>query len=139
MAMFDFHNEVFLKPAIFPVSLVDNTVQVGPIIDTDGFYEVEFNRFSGGIVDGDATFTVSLDEGDDPALSDAAPVPSEFILGTVPVFSAASGLQNLKFGYNGHKRFVRITVTPANNSSAANFGFGCLLSAPRSSATDVNS
>lgn len=120
----DLHNAIKVSRCISPVSVADNTAQVGQIIDNAGFRGLEYVIALGSIADADATFTVLLEHGDAANLSDAAAVPDEELLGT----EAQAGFQfdsdNLtrKLGYIGAKRYTRLTITPANNASAALLG-----------------
>ena len=72
--MKDLHNSIDVKRCISPVSVSDNTAQVGQIIDRKGYDSVTFLIATGSIADADATFTVLLEEGDAANLSDAAAV-----------------------------------------------------------------
>jgi len=119
--MRDLHNAVAVRRAISPQSVADNTALVGQIIDRQGFDSLEFAIAAGSIADADATFTVLVEEGDQANLSDAAAVADADLLGT----EAAASFQFddddavRKIGYRGAKRYVRLTVTPANNAAAA--------------------
>lgn len=119
--MRDLHNNVKVSRAISPVSVADNTAQVGQIIDNQGFDSLEYLIALGAIADADATFTVLLEEGDEDDLSDAAAVADKDLLGT----EAEAGFQfdsdngTRKLGYVGSKRYTRMTITPVGNASAA--------------------
>ena len=67
------HN-ILVKRVISPVSVADNTAQVGQIIDRLGFESLTYLINTGSIADVDATFAVLLQEGDQANLSDAATV-----------------------------------------------------------------
>lgn len=117
----DLHNNIKALRAISPVSVADNTAQVSQIIDRQGFDSLEFVIVLGSIADADATFTVLVEDGNQANLSDAAAVADDYLLGT----EAGAGFQFdddnevRKIGYIGAKRYVRLTITPANNLSAA--------------------
>ncbi len=121
MASKDLHNNIDVKRAISPVSEAGNTALVSQILDTRGYESVELVIATGSIADADATFTVLIEDGDNGALSDAAAVADTFLLGT----EAQAGFQFdddnecRKIGYVGGKRYLRATITPANNASAA--------------------
>lgn len=117
--MKDLFNNVTPKRVISPVSVADNTAQVGQIIDRQGYESVTYAILTGSIGDADATFTVLLEEGDDAALSDAAAVADPDLLGTEALagFTFANDDVCRKIGYKGNKRYTRLTITPANNSA----------------------
>jgi hypothetical protein len=130
--MSDLHNAITAKRAISPVSVADNTAQVGQIIDRQGYGALEFVIATGSIADADATFAVLVEHGGQANLSDAAAVPDEELIGT----ETAAGFQFdddnevRKIGYRGAKRYVRLTITPAANASAALIGAIAVLGDP---------
>jgi hypothetical protein len=125
--MRDSVSNVMLKRAIAPQSVADDTALVSAIIDCQGFSELMFGILIGSIADANATFAVLVEHGDAADLSDAAAVAdadlSSQTPGTAP--EAAAGFQFdddnevRKIGYTGVKRYVRLTVTPSGNGSAA--------------------
>ena len=121
MASKDLHNNIDVKRAISPVSEAGNTPLVSQILDTRGYESVELVIATGSIADADATFTVLIEDGDNAALSDNAAVADTFLLGTEAQASFQFDDDNecRKIGYVGGKRYVRATITPANNASAA--------------------
>jgi len=118
--MRDMHNNIDVKRVISPVSVGDNTAQVGQIIDRQGFDKLEYIIATGSLADADATFTVLLEEGDAANLSDAAAVADADLLGTEALasFTFADDDKVFKLGYKGNKRYTRLTITPAANASA---------------------
>lgn len=119
--MNDIHNSIKVSRAIAPVSVADNTAQVSQILDTANFNMTELIIALGSIADADVTFTVLMEEGDAANLSDAATVATADLLGTIAQANFQFDSDNLtrKIGYIGSKRYIRATITPANNSSAA--------------------
>lgn len=116
-----------VKRAISPVSgAADNSAQVSQIIDRQGFDSLAFLIATGALADADATFTVLVEHGDDSGLSDAAAVADAELVsqtdGTAPETAAAFQFDDdnevRKIGYIGSKRYVRLTITPANNTGA---------------------
>lgn len=116
-----------VKRAISPVSVADNTAQVSQIIDRQGFNALTFLILIGAVADVDATFAVLIQHGDAANLSDANDVPDADLIsqapGTAPETAAAFRYDNddqvRKIGYRGTKRYVRLTITPTNNTGAA--------------------
>lgn len=121
--MKDLHNNIKVSRAISPVSVSDNTAQVSQIIDTRGFGSLEFLINIGSVADADATFTALVEDGDSATLADAAAVVDAQLLGTEALASFQYDSDNTvrKIGYVGNKRYVRLTITPASNASAALF------------------
>lgn len=107
--------------AISPVSVADNTAQNSEIIDTRGYGSLTFVILTGSVADADATFAVTMVHGDDSGLSDSATVPAAQIVGTTTLagFQFDDDNETRKIGYAGSKRYVRMTITPTNNASAA--------------------
>lgn len=122
--MQDNMSEIHPITAIGPVSVADNTAQVGAIIDIQGFNALTYVITTGVIADADATFTVLLEEGNNSALSDAAAVADIDLIGTelLAGFTFTHDNKTRKLGYKGNKRYTRLTITPAANASAALFG-----------------
>lgn len=119
--MKDLHHNLAFVRAISPVSVADNTAQASQIIDLQGFNSVEFAILAGALADSNATFAVLVEEGAAANLSDANAVADADLLGTEAgaSFTFANDDTVTKIGYVGAKRYVRLTVTPSGNSSAA--------------------
>jgi hypothetical protein len=135
--MKDLFNNITVARAISPVSVSDNTAQVGAIIDRQGFNSLTFAIALGSLADADATFAVTIDHGDNSALADAASVPAGDLLGTAALagFTFADDNATRKIGYRGTKRYVRLTITPSGNASAALIAAVALLSHPHAAPT----
>lgn len=119
--MKDLMNKLHVLRAISPVSVADNTAQVSQIIDRRGFDSLAFLIATGSIADADATFVVLVEDGDAANLSDAAAVADAELSGTelLAGFQFDDDNETRKVGYLGNKRYVRLTITPSNNASAA--------------------
>lgn len=127
--MRDLFDNITVARAIAPVSVSDNTAQVSQIIDRQGYGSLTFAINLGSIADADATFTVLMEHGDQANLADAAAVADSDLLGTelLAGFTFADDNSTRKIGYRGAKRYVRLTITPANNTAAALFGAVAIL------------
>lgn len=115
----DLHSNVKRSLAFAPKAAVtDNTAQVSAILDTQGYQSNELVLITGVLSDADATFTLLLEEGDDASLTDNAAVADADMLGTESgaSFTFSDDSKVLKLGYIGRKRYIRATVTPANNT-----------------------
>lgn len=118
----EIHNDLHFVPLFAPLAAQTNsdTARVSAIIDTANYNAVEFVLINGTNTDANATFAVTLDDGDNSALSDAAAVSaSNLLVGTLALaaFTFADDVECRKFGYLGTKRYVRVTVTPTGNNS----------------------
>lgn len=118
----------------------DNTAVVSPIVDRLGFDSLTFFIVTGTLADADATFTVLVEDSDASNFSPAASVvdgdlvPADPASASTPEeqasFTFAADGAARKIGYRGTKRYVRLTVTPANNTGAAPIGIVPVLGAP---------
>jgi hypothetical protein len=117
--MRDLINNIDLKRAISPAAATtDNTAYVTQILDRIGVESVALAIILGSLADADATFTVLLEHGDAANLSDATTVPADQMNGSLALAGFDFSADNLirKIGYTGGKRYVRATITPANNT-----------------------
>jgi hypothetical protein len=130
--MKDLHSLVDVRKAISPKAVSDNTALVSSIIDRQGFDALEFAMAIGSVADADATFAVLVEEGDESDLSDAAAVADNNLLGTESEagfrYDDDDGVR--KIGYKGDKRYVRLTITPSGNASAAYIAALAILGSP---------
>lgn len=129
--MRDFANQVHPVAAISPAApITDNTVLTSAIIDTSGYESCVFLINLGLLAAAAATFAVTVDHGDDPALADAAAVSATNLTGTLALasFDQAADNKVRKIGYVGSKRYVRLKITPNGNNAAANISAIALLS-----------
>jgi hypothetical protein len=119
--MKDLINSIHPMRCISPVSVADNTAQVGQIIDRQGFGSVSYLILAGSLADADVTFTVLLEESDQVGMGDAAAVADKDLIGTEALagFQFDDDNEPRKLGYKGNKRYTRLTITPVNNASAA--------------------
>lgn len=129
----DLHNNISQKRAISPVVVTDNTAQVSQIIDRSGYDALEFVVATGTLADADATFTVLVEDGHASDLSDNAAVDDKFLLGTEALasFDFSKDDATFRIGYTGYKRYVRLTITPANNIGNAPLAAVALLGGPK--------
>lgn len=132
----DLHNTINPKRGISPAAAVtDNTAFVSQILDMQGLRAAEFVILTGSLADADATFTVLVEHGDAANLSGGVAVPDEQLLGLEAAGAGGAGFtfaeddKCLKIGYRGTKRYVRVTITPANNAGNA-FIAGVWLTVP---------
>lgn len=117
----DLSSKVKVSRAISPVSEAGNTALVSQIIDTKGYDSLMFAILTGSLGDAGAEFTTLVEHDDDAAMGTAAAVGDEDLNGTEALASFIQSDDNdvFKIGYCGGKRYVRLTITPANNATAA--------------------
>lgn len=138
MSSRDLCNNVHPVPLFAPKAAVtDNTAQVSAIIDTKGYESCTLLLVTGVLSDTDATFTVLVEDGNNSGLSDNAAVPDKHLIGTEALagFTFADDTECRKIGYVGPKRYVRVTVTPANNTGNLFLSGIALLGHPRDAPT----
>jgi hypothetical protein len=117
----DLHNNIQVLSVFDPIDLgTGNSAKVGEIIDRQDAGALEFLIQTGSLADTDATFAVLVEEGDASDLTGSNVVAATDLLGTVAGASFVFSDDNkiAKIGYVGSKRYVRLTVTPANNTGA---------------------
>jgi hypothetical protein len=124
MATQDLHSLVHDVNALNGATIGSSTTTHGVIIDTQGYEGIEFVLRTSAYTDG--TFTASLTEGDDSGLSDGA--TATLLIGTFPALSAAN--KTGRFGYRGHKRYVRLEVVSTGVTSGAHVSGTALLAFP---------
>ena len=114
------------------VTVTDDTAVVSGIVDLQNYNSVLFAIAAGTLADADATFTVLVEEGDESDLSDAAAVADADLLGTETLasFQFDDDGETRKIGYVGYKRYVRCTITPANNTGSAPIAVMAILGDP---------
>lgn len=128
----DLHNSIKASRGLSPVAAgTDNTPFVSEIVDTANFNATEFLILVGANTDADATFTVLVEDGDNASLTDNAAVADAYLLGTEAGASFTFANDNTveKIGYIGAKRYVRVTITPANNGAGNIFIAGVWVQA----------
>jgi hypothetical protein len=115
--MRDITNGLHVVQALAPKAAVtDNTAQVSNVADLQGFNACMLALNTGTESDADATFTVLIEDSDDNATF--AAVDDAYLNGTevLASFQFDDDNETRKIGYTGIKRYVRATVTPANNT-----------------------
>lgn len=118
--MRDITNNLHVARAISPVAVSDNTAQVSQVFDCRDYDGVMLAIATAGLVDADATFTVLMEESDVQGSGYTA-VADDYlnVLEATASFTFAEDDKVRKIGYTGIKRYLRATITPANNASAA--------------------
>lgn len=117
--MRDINSNLHVARAISPVSVADNTAQVSQVFDCRDYDGVMLAILAGSVADADATFTLLIEDSADNVTFGA--VADDYLNGTEVQgsFQFDDDNEPRKIGYQGPKRYVRATITPANNASAA--------------------
>jgi len=129
----DLHNNIDVRRAISPKRETTNAASASQIIDRKGYESLEFVIVAGTLATAAATFTPSLEHGDESNLSDTASPAATELLGTLAeaTFDGADDDTVYKIGYRGTKRYVRLTITSASNTGNADFAAVAILSNPQ--------
>lgn len=128
--MRDLHNDFEIRRLISPTRVTGNAAEVSQIIDLANRDGVELVIAIGTLADAaGATFTALVEDGDDSALSDNAAVADAYLLGTEAgaSFILTSDDEVRKIGYIGPKRYLRLTITSADNSGDSDFSAIAIL------------
>lgn len=118
--MRDTMNNVHPLSAIPPIAArTDNTAIVSSIIDVKGYDSLTWMILTGTNTDTNATFAVTMEEGDASDLTGSNAVAASDLVGTYALagFTFADDTETRKIGYIGSKRYVRLTITPTGNDS----------------------
>jgi hypothetical protein len=124
--------------AIAPAAATtDNTAYVTGIIDTAGYDSLTFLFITGTETDADAVFTLTMEHGDNSALSDTAVPAATDLIGTTALgsFTFADDNKTRKIGYIGTKRYIRATITPTNNTGNVFLAAAAILGHPHNAPT----
>lgn len=136
MASFDLYNDIDVRSGLNIGAIATNTTTSGAWIDTFGSYGVTYSILSGTITDG--TYTPVLYEADEDNQSDAAPVDTNFVIGTYAsaTFVAADDNAAKKLGYVGKKRYVQLRIVSTSVSSGGTLSASAIVGIPRHAPTD---
>lgn len=136
--MRDLMNRLHIVKLFAPgAAVTDNTAQVSSIIDVKGYEGLTMALVTGTDADADATFTVLLEHSDASDMTGAVAVPDNMLVGTEALasYTFADDAETRKLGYIGDKRYVRMTVTPANNTGNMFLGGVAILGHARNQPT----
>lgn len=126
----DLHNNIDDLVALNPAAITTNTTTVGNIIDVVGFESLEYLVYSKTITDG--TYALKIEQGDNPALSDAADVPVDEVLGLLTGFIATDDNVVKRVGSIGKKRYQRLSIVSAGTTAGVDImGSIVILSDPK--------
>lgn len=135
MASKDLYNNIHVVTAIAPITGTDGTALVSGAIDTAGYESVTFVLGSGVLADADATWAITVKDGDTSSQGAHTAVADTFLLGTEAGAGFAFGDDGevRKIGYIGGKRYVSIEIDDVvANTGSAPFTALCILANARS-------
>jgi hypothetical protein len=125
---FDSAQGMSVSAAVNTGAISSSTTTAGNIIDTQGFNSLTFILNVGTRTDG--TYTLSIEHGDNAALSDTATPAADDLVGTA-AGTAISAAQTLKkLGYVGIKRYVRVNVVSTSVTTGATVSVVAVLGRP---------
>ncbi len=116
--MRDIANHVHTARALSPVVAgTDNTAYVSQKLDMLGYDSAMLAIMIGANTDADATFTVLIEDSPDNTTFTA--VDDAYLTGTevLASFQFDDDNETRKIGYVGTQRYLRATITPANNGA----------------------
>lgn len=128
MKLQDLHHDCRGRVGKTLSTISTNTATNGSIIDLQGFEAVEWFVMSGTVTDG--VYVLSIQEGDDSGLSDAAAPDAAYVLGAGTDFVAADDNVVKRIGYIGNKRYARVVITSTGVTSGGAFSAVAVVASP---------
>ena len=117
----DLMNNIHPVVAIAPVVVTNNAAEVSAAIDVRHYKSVTFVALMGTLADANATFAVTVKDGDTSTQGDHTEVEDKFLIGTEEdaSFDFSADGETRKIGYKGSSNYVSIEVTPSANTGNA--------------------
>lgn len=117
----DLKSKLRVSRALSPQSSSDNTALVSQIATVDCADGIMLAILTGSLGDAGAEWTVLLEHASASDMSGAEAVPDEYLVGTEAGASFIQSDDNVvkTLGYIGPKPYIRATITPTNNATAA--------------------
>lgn len=117
--MRDLMSEIKVVPAIAAATVTNNTPPTEIEVDRLGYESLTFAVLLGTLADTDATFVATLTDSNTSGSGYAA-VDSDYVVyGSETTWDYSADGVCKKIGYIGKKRYVKLTITPTNNSGNA--------------------
>ena len=137
--MQDLMNNIHPVVAVAPQVVSDGSSILSAAVDTAGYDSVTFVVLLGTLADADATWTVTLHEGDTATQGDHTAVADAEIIGTEALAGIAAATDDglcRKIGYGGNKRYVSVEIDNGTaNTGAAPIAVVAILGHPRRAPT----
>lgn len=137
--MRDLMNNIHPVVAIAPQVATDGTALKSGAIDVSGYESVTFVIQLGTLADSDATWTVTVKEGDSNTQTEHTAVADVDLIGTEADagFTFDDDGECRKIGYKGGEKYVSIEIDDDTaNSGNAPIAVLCILGHPRNRPTD---
>jgi len=128
MSLQDLHRDCRGRVGKTLSTIATNTATTGSIIDLQGFEACEWFVQSGTVTDG--TYVLSIQEGNDSGLSDAAAPAADYVLGAGTSFGAADDSVVKRIGYIGNKRYARVVITSTGVTTGGAFSAVAVVASP---------
>jgi hypothetical protein len=125
---FDSANQLAVSVAVNTGTISSSTTTAGNIIDTQGYNALTFVQLVGSRTDG--TYTLTVEHGDNSALSDATTPDATDLVGTAAGTAISAANTAKKIGYVGNKRYVRVNIVSTTVTTGAVAGVVALLGRP---------
>ena len=131
--MKDVFSQIKLARAISPVVVTDNTATASQVLDCAGFTGATVVYCTGTVADADTTITALLQECDTSG-GTYTDVADADMIGTESggSFDFSDDNKVYKLAYKGNKRYLKFTLTPANNTGNLPIAAIWILENPRS-------
>lgn len=126
--MKDLMSEIKVVPAIAAATVTNNTPPTEIEVDRLGYHGLTFAVLLGTLADADATFTATLTESDTSGSGYTSVAADDIVYGSETTWDYTADGVCKKIGYNGNKRYVKLTITPANNTGNAPIAAIAILS-----------
>jgi hypothetical protein len=127
--MRDLANNIKNLNAFTPATISTDATTQGIIIDRDGFESLTFAFRASSYTDGD--YLPLVEDGDEANLSDAVAVDDDFLIGTEAGATLSANGES-KIGYNGGKRYIRISFVSSGTTTGATLDAVAILGHARS-------
>lgn len=127
----DLHNNIFVVMSLTQTDITTNTTTVGTrITDSSTFEAMEFVPMSGALAGGN--FEILIEEGEESNLSDAVPVPANFLIGTPAEATLSVPNQIKRIGCLTKKRYVRASIVSTGVSGSNLISIMAIVAHPHS-------
>ena len=115
--------------AVNPTAISNNTTVAGNVIDLNGFNSLTIDLFVGARTDG--TYTPLIQDSNNG--TDFVDVADDFLIETEANTAISTANTIKSIGYNGSKRYVKVSIVPSLVTTGATAGAIAILGHPNKS------